>query len=321
MRKKQVGFDYHAINLPSVTPALVVVVQKWLRSLNSEKRFSQHTISAYTHDLLLFFQFLAKYFGKTITSEDLVEINIAGFRAFLAFRRKEGAGPQAVARNLSALRSFFRYLDHVHDIRNESLSAVRTPRQPTRIPRPLSEEGARAVLEVTGEQAGSSWVAARDMAVLTLLYGCGLRISEALGLSLSDWRQRGDMLLIRGKRQRERLIPVLPVVRMAVESYLDLLPYPKTDDAPLFYGVRGKALGARAVQKSMTRARIALGLPDSATPHALRHSFATHLLAADGDLRTIQELLGHASLSTTQGYTEVDAARLMAIYNKAHPRA
>ncbi len=321
MEKKQEAFAYTSINLPNTSPVIVVMTEGWLRVLNSEKRFSQHTVSAYTHDLLSFFRFLTRYFGKIISPEDLVGVNISTFRAFLASRRKEGAGAQSVARNLSALRSFFRYLDHVHGIRNDSLSAVRTPKQPARIPRPLSEDGAREVLKSAGEQARYQWIAARDVAVLTMLYGCGLRISEALGLDLATWRQRGDMLLIRGKRERERLVPVLPVVRAAVDRYLDLSPHPKTDDAPLFYGVRGKRLGARAVQKSMEKARIAMGLPDSATPHALRHSFATHLLVADGDLRTIQELLGHSSLSTTQGYTEVDNARLMAVYNKAHPRA
>jgi integrase/recombinase XerC len=198
--------------------------------------------------------------------------------------------------------------------------SARAPRFQRRLPRPLSVEGARAMLEAVGEQAGEDWIAARDTAVLTLLWGCGLRISEALGLTGADV-PLPEVLRIRGKGGKERVVPVLPAARAAVDRYAALAPFAPVADEPLFRGVRGGPLSPRLIQKAMETARLALGLPASATPHALRHSFATHLLAAGGDLRSIQDLLGHASLSTTQAYTAVDASRLMEVYEKAHPRA
>lgn len=253
-------------------------------------------------------------------SADLSSLHVSDFRAFLSKRRKDGLGPRSLARALSAVRSFFRFLDRHKGIRCEALAAVRTPKQPRSLPRPLSEDNARQVIDSIGDTAPEGWVAARDMAVLMLLYGGGLRISEALSLAAKDLNN-GDMLRVIGKRNKERLVPLLPIVRTAIDQYLALCPYSPKGDAPLFLGVRGGRLGPRAVQAAMRQARIALGLPESATPHALRHSFATHLLGAGGDLRTIQELLGHASLSSTQLYADVDSALLLKTFQNAHPRA
>ncbi len=307
-----------------ILPATAAIVARWRRFLQTEKRSSVHTVDAYLRDLQGFLVFQAGHLGDPPAPAALGKISVAEFRAFLASRRGDGLTSRSMARVLSSLRSFFRYLDKIEGIRNPAISAVRSPKVPRSIPRPLSEVGAQAVIGEMAMMAGDDWVGARDMAVMTLLYGCGLRISEALSLNMRDLPPdgiMGDSMVIRGKRGRERMVPVLPVVAQAVAEYTRLVPHDLAADGPLFVGKRGGRLGPRAVQKAMERVRHALGLPESATPHAMRHSFATHLLAGGGDLRCIQELLGHASLSSTQHYTEVDSASLLATYQKAHPRA
>ena len=307
-----------------IQPATATIVARWLRFLQTEKRSSIHTVDAYQRDLRNFLVFQAGHLGNPPAPAGLGKISVAEFRAFLASRRSEGLTSRSMARVLSSLRSFFLYLDKIEGIHNAAISAVRSPKVPRSIPRPLSEAGAQAVIGEVAMMASDDWVGARDMAVMTLLYGCGLRISEALSLDMRDLPPdgiMGDSMVIRGKRGRQRMVPVLPAVKEAIAEYMRLVPHDLAADGPLFVGKRGGRLNPRAIQKAMERVRRALGLPESATPHAMRHSFATHLLAGGGDLRCIQELLGHASLSSTQHYTEVDSASLLATYQKAHPRA
>ena len=303
-----------------ILPATAAVADRWLRFLKTEKRSSAHTVDSYGRDLRGFLVFLAEHLGDPPAPAGLGKITVTDFRGFLARRRGDGLTSRSMARVLSSLRSFFRYLDKIEDIHNAAISAVKSPKVPRSLPRPLTEVGAQTVIEEVALMAADDWVGARDVAVITLLYGCGLRISEALSLNMRDM-PKGDTMVIRGKRGRERIVPILPAVRAAIEDYLSLVPHDLAADGPLFVGKRGGRLNPRAVQKVMELVRRMLGLPESATPHAMRHSFATHLLAGGGDLRTIQELLGHASLSSTQHYTEVDSASLLVTYQKAHPRA
>ena len=317
---RQEPYTRFFLEIEKMHPALVAVVGNWARFLRSERRLREKSVSAYLRDIRDFLRFLAEHHGGALEPAGLGALQLADFRAFLAARRHRGVCGRSLARTLSALRNFFRFLERSEGIRCDALSAVQSPRVPRRVPRPLSEDAAVDVLEGVAESGAADWIGARDAAVLTLLYGCGLRISEALALDCDDV-DGGETLRIRGKGGKERLVPLLPVVVEAIATYRARCPYGLCGADPLFVGVRGRRLGPRPVQKAMARARRALGLPDSATPHALRHSFATHLLAGGGDLRTIQELLGHASLSTTQVYTEVDTASLLAVYDKAHPRA
>jgi integrase/recombinase XerC len=241
-------------------------------------------------------------------------------RAWMAHERGRGVGARSLARSLSAVKSFYRWLSEREGFEPTAVLSTRSPKFQRKLPRPLAEDAASAVIDTVEMQARDPWVAARDAAVVTLLYGCGLRISEALSLTGSD-TPLPEVLRITGKGGKERVVPVIHAARDAVDAYVRLCPYPVELAAPLFRAVRGGALTPRPIQKVMEQARMQLGLPATATPHAMRHSFATHLLAAGGDLRTIQELLGHASLSTTQAYTAVDTARLMEVYDNAHPRA
>jgi integrase/recombinase XerC len=296
------------------------IVTRWQRHLISEKRVSNHTVTAYGSDLGDFFQFLANYEGTEITTDYLASLNVRTFRAFLARRRSDGLSARSAARALSSIRNFYKYLSLVEAIENDAIKAVQGPKIPHRVPRPLTEEGARSVIETIGDFQVDDWVAARDIAVICLLYGCGLRIGEALALNGSD-APSGETMRVFGKRGKERVVPVLPLVHSAIDTYRRLCPFAISGDEPLFRGVRGGRLNARAIQASMQKVRLALGLPDSATPHSLRHSFATHLLSRGGDLRTIQELLGHADLKATQIYTEVDSARLKDVYDKAFRRS
>lgn len=296
------------------------LVQRWLAALTHERRASVHTVDAYGRVTRQFIAFLGQHWGRPVAPADLATVSLTDLRAFLAARRNDGAAAASIAQAGSALKSWYRWLARTAGISNPAVAALRPPRTPRRLPRPLAPADAEAVAAATGQPDAEPWVGARDAAVLLLLYGCGLRISEALGLTRSQ-APLPAMVTVLGKRRKERRVPVLPVVAAAVDAYLALCPYPLAAEGPLFIGVRGKPLGPRAVQAAMQRARIALGLPDSATPHALRHSFATHLLARGADLRAIQELLGHASLSSTQIYTDVDAARLLDVYRHAHPRA
>jgi len=299
-------------------PDLQPLFDGWFDYLLTEKRVSRHTCNAYQRDLGCFFSFLSDHFGKIPDRSDLRDLQTSDFRSFLARRRRDGLGAASLARTLSAIRSFFNFLRRNDILCNEAIDAVSAPKLPHRLPRPLDEEAARNLLTMAAVR--KDWVGERDIAVLTLLYGCGLRISEALNLNRADLPD-GDMLRVLGKRNKERLVPLLPVVRRAIETYIKSCPHDLPMDGPLFIGVQGRRLNARMVQLAMARLRCRLGLPPSATPHALRHSFATHLLTAGGDLRTIQELLGHSSLATTQHYTDVDTAYLMDVYNNAHPGA
>lgn len=250
----------------------------------------------------------------------LEHISISDMRAWMARERGDGLAARSLARRLSAVKSFYSWLAERHDLNEAAVMSIRSPKFEKKLPRPVAQDIAPRLLQQIGLQSETPWVAARDVAVATLLYGCGLRISEALGLMASD-APLPETLRIRGKGDKDRVVPVLPVARAAVDHYITACPYDLPRDGPLFRGVRGGPLSARLIQKAMQSARMQLGLPSTVTPHALRHSFATHLLNAGGDLRTIQELLGHASLSTTQAYTSVDAARLMDVYRNAHPRA
>nr|WP_281500569.1 tyrosine recombinase XerC [Kordiimonas marina] len=306
--------------MAALDAAAQALVAEWRRYLTSEKRLSPHTLQAYSRDLGDFFAFLAGYRESIITPKMLAGLTVRDFRAFLAHKRGDGVSARSSARTLSAIRNFYRFLARTHGIENDAIRAIQGPKLPHRVPRPLTEEGARSVMETVGDFADEDWVAARDTAVITLLYGCGLRISEALSITPASV-PTGDTMRIVGKRGKERVVPVLPIVRDAIKAYRDLCPYVLTPDGPLFVGKRGGPLNPRTIQSAMQKVRAILGLPASATPHALRHSFATHLLSRGGDLRTIQELLGHADLKATQVYTEVDSARLKDVYDKAFRRA
>lgn len=298
---------------------------RWFDHLADERRVSAHTLSAYARDVGFFFDFLQGHFGAPATLAHLQALRPADFRAFLASRKHKGACSRTVARMLSSIRSLFGYLEKAGVVRCAALNSIRTPKVPHGIPKPLTVGDAGVLTDELDRdfETTRNWVKARDAAVFLLLYGSGLRISEALGLDAKDapTLEGEDTLRIAGKGMKTRIVPVLPEVRAAIHRYLDLCPQPLDADGPLFIGVRGGRLNPRIVQLSMQRLRSALNLPDSATPHALRHSFATHLLQAGGDLRTIQELLGHASLSTTQVYTEVDDERLREVHRQAHPRS
>ncbi|MGK2284982.1 tyrosine recombinase XerC [Pedomonas sp. V897] len=296
------------------------LAQRWLAALAHERRASVHTLTAYGRVARQFIAFMEGHTGGPVTAETLAGADLTDFRAFLARRRAEGAGPSTVAHAASSLKAWYRWLARAEGLKNPAITALQSPKANKPLPRPLAPVDAAAVAAAAERPDAEPWIAARDAAVLLLLYGCGLRISEALSLKRSS-APFGEAMTVLGKRNKERRVPILPVVAEAVEAYLAACPYPLPADGPLFIGARGGPLNPRMVQLAMQRARIALGLPDSATPHALRHSFATHLLARGADLRAIQELLGHASLSSTQVYTEVDAARILDIYRNAHPRA
>lgn len=299
---------------------LLATVQSWRSWLEGEKRASRHTLDGYSRDLASFMSFLVEHQGAEPGLGDLGSLAPADFRAFLAARQAEGLARSSMARLMSTLRGFFNFLDRNDLVHNPAIGAVKAPRPPRSLPKPLGADEALEALATAAELHDEPWLAARDVALFTLLYGCGLRLGEALALDRRAAPQ-ADTMVITGKGRKQRVVPVLPVVREAVADYLRQCPYPPNPDGPLFMGARGGRLNPGVVQRQMRRLRLLLGLPDTATPHALRHSFATHLLAGGGDLRTIQELLGHASLSTTQRYTHVDAAKLTSVYRDAHPRA
>ncbi len=299
------------------------LIEGWENHLISEKRVSKHTHDAYLRDLQKFLEFLNLYLRKSVARHDLENLKPADFRSYLAARRKDGLSAASMARAFSTVRAFYKYLRLAEILRNDAVDAVSSPKLPRRLPRPISEAAAKRTISEVGDfaaQADDDWVAFRDIAILTILYGCGLRIAEALSLNVGDL-DKGDIMMVTGKRNKQRLVPLLPAVNEAVDRYIKACPRILKNGEALFIGVRGKRLNARNVQLAMQKVRRALGLPSTATPHALRHSFATHLLTAGGDLRTIQELLGHADLSTTQHYTDVDSAYLLDVYNNAHPSA
>lgn len=308
--------------LIAARPDLQTARSEWLRALAGERRLAKLTVEAYERDTRQFLQFLTGHRGGAPGISDIADLRPADFRAFLAARRNGGAGARTLGRGLAGIRSFLRYLEKRGLVNAAGASALHSPRAPKGLPKPLTAADARRVSSGDGQLAEKPWIAARNAAVLALLYGSGLRISEALGLTGGDLTSpREETLRITGKGGKTRLVPVLPVVHKAAAEYRRLCPYHLSPDQPLFRGARGGALQPAIIQREMQKMRSALNLPDTATPHALRHSFATHLLARGGDLRAIQELLGHASLSTTQVYTAVDTSRLLEIYDAAHPRA
>jgi len=298
---------------------------RWLAHLGAERRMSALTVEAYRGDVTRFLTFLAEHLGKPPSLAALARIEVRDVRAFMAARRADGISSRSLMRALAAVRSFARFLERNGKGRVGALAAVRSPKIPRTLPKPLGVAAAKRVTDadVRAGENREPWVLARDAAVLALLYGSGLRISEALGLKRKDVPEpgKGDTLIVTGKGNKTRMVPVLAQVLELVAEYVALFPGTLAAEGPLFRGARGGQLSPRIVQLVMERLRGVLALPDSATPHALRHSFATHLLARGGDLRAIQELLGHASLSTTQIYTAVDAEHLIEVYRSAHPRA
>lgn len=304
----------------AISAAARDALQTWLDHQRALKGAAQNTLTAYSGDVTEFLAFISVHHGGQQGLGALSKITVSDMRAWMAATRGADVGPRSLARKLSAVKAFYRWLAEREGFEPTAVLSTRAPKFTKKLPRPLAVDAARELIDCVEIQARAPWVAARDVAVLTLLWGCGLRISEALGLRGGD-APLADVLRITGKGGKERVVPVLPAARAAVESYLRACPHPQQADAPLFRGVRGGACTPGAIQKVMASARMQLGLPATATPHAMRHSFATHLLDAGGDLRAIQELLGHASLSTTQAYTAVDTVRLMEVYTRAHPRA
>ena len=305
----------------AAAPDVTTEISRWLRFLGDEKRMSPKTLEAYGRDVGQFLAFLAEHLGGAPTLKQLAKISPADVRAFMAARRAQGAGNRSLMRGLAGARSFARFLERNGKGKVGALAAIRTPKLPRSLPKPLAIADAKrmADTELRAGETREPWILARDAAVLGLLYGSGLRIAEALSLKRKEM-PTGDQLTVTGKGNKTRMVPVLPQVAKLIADYVALCPLEIPPDGPLFVGARGGPLSPRIVQLAMARLRGALGLPDSATPHALRHSFATHLLARGGDLRAIQELLGHASLSTTQIYTAVDTEQLLKAYRSAHPR-
>jgi len=305
-----------------VAPNVAAEIANWLSYLGAERRMSPKTIEAYRRDVLQFLAFLTEHLGGAPSLKELAALKPANVRAFMAARRAKNIGSRSLMRTLAGMRAFGRFLEKNGKGKVGALAAVRAPKIPKTLPRPLAVEAAIGMADpdLAAGDGREVWIHARDAAVLGLLYGCGLRISEALGLKRADVGAR-DVITVMGKGRKQRMVPLLPAVAKLIAAYIALCPFDPPADGALFVGAKGGRLSARIVQLAMARARGALGLPETATPHALRHSFATHLLARGGDLRSIQELLGHASLATTQIYTEVDAERLIEAYRSAHPRA
>jgi len=305
--------------MSSVSPALRDAVQTWLNTRRALKGASDNTLTAYAHDVHGFLGFVAQHTGGEAGLIALKSLTITDMRAWMASLRREELTSRSIARKLSSVKSFFRWLGEREGCEATAVLNARAPKFQAKLPRPLPVEATRDLIGALQLQSSEPWVGARDVAVVTLLYGCGLRISEALSLTMAD-APLPQVLRITGKGGKERVVPVIDAARTAVDQYLKACPF-ASNEGPLFRGVRGGALSPRLIQKVMQAARLQLGLPASATPHAMRHSFATHLLAAGGDLRAIQELLGHASLSTTQAYTAVDARHLLDVYEKSHPKS
>ena len=313
------------IELACAADDVVLQMTRWLSHLRSERRLSPKTLEAYARDLRQALEFLCQHWGTRVTMGRFAALEASDIRAFMAMRRAGNIGGRSLMRALAGLRSFGRFLEREGNGKVGALSAIRAPKVGKSLPKPVPVAAARRLTDA-GERAGEArdpWIWARDAAVMALLYGSGLRISEALGLKRRDvpLPGAGDVLVVTGKGNKTRMVPVLRNVLALVQDYVAMCPHPLPADGPIFVGARGGPLKARIIQLTMERLRGALGLPDSATPHALRHSFATHLLTRGGDLRAIQELLGHASLSTTQIYTGIDSERLFEVYRTAHPRA
>jgi integrase/recombinase XerC len=303
---------------PEASAGATDLLERWLAQLSAVRQRSPKTVEAYRRDVAGYLGFIARHQGGPMGLHALGAVTLAELRSWMAAERGRGLSARSLARELSAVRSFYSWLDAAEGVDCAAIHVVRSPKLPARLPRPVPEAGARDIVSTISADA-EPWVAARDQAALTLIWGSGLRISEALGLSQGD-APLAEVIRVTGKGGKQREVPVLPTARQAVEHYRGLCPHAPGRNEALFLGVRGGPLNPRLLQKAMAEARMALGLPRSATPHALRHSFATQLLAAGGDLRAIQELLGHASLSSTQIYTGVDETRLMEVYEKTHPR-
>jgi integrase/recombinase XerC len=310
----------HAI-LINCTAELASEGRAWLDWLVNEKRFAANTVAAYERDLRQFLTFMTGYLGRPTELDDIADLRPMTMRAFMAERRRSGASTQSLGRGLAGIRSFIRFLEQKGMASSAGLKATRSPKRMKSLPRPIPAAQATELAGHVLQMDREPWIAARDAAILLLLYGAGLRIGEAVSLTPAALdNAAGGVLRITGKGGKTRLVPLLAVVAQAIEHYRAICPYALAADQPLFRGAKGGVLHRAIIEKTMALMRGALGLPDSATPHALRHSYATHLLANGGDLRTIQELLGHASLSTTQIYTNVESDRLLDIYSKAHPR-
>ena len=313
------------IELACAADDIALQMTRWLSHLRAERRLSPKTLEAYARDLRQCLVFLGGHWGAQVTLSRFAALEASDVRAFMAMRRSDHIGGRSLMRSLAGLRSFGRFLEQEGKGKVGALSAIRAPKIGKSLPKPIQMAAAKRFADA-GERAGETrdpWILARDAAVMALLYGSGLRISEALGLKRRDVPApgAGDVLIVTGKGNKTRMVPVLQNVLTLIADYVAMCPHPLPPEGPIFVGARGGPLKARIIQLTMERLRGALGLPDSATPHALRHSFATHLLTRGGDLRAIQELLGHASLSTTQIYTGIDSERLFEVYKTAHPRA
>jgi tyrosine recombinase xerC subunit len=295
---------------------VVSFIHRWQNWLKDERRYSLHTLDAYSRDLSVFFDFLKDYLKRAAERQDLASLDVHGFRAFLSARAARHIDKNSLAREISTLRNFFKWLNRSKILKNEDISVIVNPRRPKILPKALDVTQTLNILKKS--EKNQDWQGLRDTAIFTILYGCGLRISEALALNVGDITHN-DFLRVKGKGNKERIVPLLPLVKENISAYLAACPYKLTNGEPLFLGARGDRISPRIIQRNLEKLRRELGLPDTVTPHALRHSFATHLLAEGTDLRSIQELLGHASLSTTQRYTDVQIETLQKEYLKAHP--
>ncbi|UNE54121.1 tyrosine recombinase XerC [Bartonella machadoae] len=302
--------------------AVLTARKNWLEDLVQTRRMATKTAQAYERDTRQFLFFLCQHLGYEPTFEDLANLRVIDLRAYLAYRRTHDVSARSLSRGMAGLRSFFRYLSREGIVNVPAAKLIRTPKQPKSLPKPLAIKSALHLVKQENQQENEPWITARNAAVLMLLYGCGMRISEALALTPEQFSDpEKTSLFVTGKGQKTRLVPLIKIVHEAVNSYLKCCPYPLASNQPMFRGARGGPLQPAIIQRAVRNLRASLGLPETATPHTLRHSFATHLLSRGGDLRTIQELLGHSSLSTTQVYTQVDTDRLLEIYQKAHPRS
>lgn len=312
------------IELASADPSIAQEMTRWLSHLGAERRLSPKTLEAYGRDLRQCLDFLCAHWGERVTLQRFASLEATDIRAFMAMRRADDIAGRSLMRALAGLRSFGRFLEREGKGKVGALSAIRAPKVSKSLPKPLPMASAKRLADAD-ERAGEereTWILVRDAAVMALLYGSGLRISEALGLKRREVPKagEGDVLVVTGKGNKTRMVPVLQNVLALIDEYAAMCPHALRPEGPIFLGARGGPLSPRIIQLAMERLRGALGLPDSATPHALRHSFATHLLSRGGDLRAIQELLGHSSLSTTQIYTGIDSERLLEVYASAHPR-
>ena len=308
------------VKLSDISPAAHEALNHWLHDQRNLNGIAPNTLKAYRHDVTEFIEFMTIHTGHAQGISVLSRITTNDMRSWMANARQNHVGSRSLARKLSSVKNFYSWLAERNGFEATQVLAVRTPKFKSKLPRSLQENDALNVIKEVAKQSRVAWVNSRDVAVVTILYACGLRISEVLALTGRDYPLT-DVIRVTGKGGKTRLVPVLDVARQAVKTYVDECPYTLSPQSPLFFSMRGLPLSARAVQKVMQQVRMQLGLPTSATPHSMRHSFATHLLTSGGDLRTIQDLLGHKSLSTTQNYTNVDINHLKTVYDQAHPKA